>query len=152
MKVIALSREMALWLANQIPEPHVIVSIIEPGEKPLEFVENKARLAILSLNFYDLDYNPEKWGEQNTKEIIEQYGHGIFAPEQAKQIVDFVEAWRKKAQMIVVHCSAGVSRSAGVAGAINLVLNGKDEMFFKGRYIPNRFVYRTILNEWERGK
>jgi len=52
----------------------------------------------------------------------------------------------------VVHCSAGIARSAGVAGAISLVLNGKDAMFFKGRYIPNRFVYRTILNEWERRK
>jgi predicted protein tyrosine phosphatase len=152
MKVIALSRALALWMADQIPEPHVIVSIIEPHEAPLEFVENKSRLAILSLNFYDLDYNPERWGEQDTKEIVEQYGHGIFTPDQAKQIVDFVEEWKKKAQMIMVHCSAGVSRSAGVAGAISLVLNGKDEAFFKGRYIPNRFVYRTILNEWERRK
>lgn len=149
MKVIALSREMALWMANQIPEPHVTVSIIEPREEPLKFAENKARLAILSINFYDLDYNPERWGEKETKEIVEQYGHGIFTPDQAKQIVDFIEVWKAKVEMIVVHCSAGVSRSAGVAGAISLILNGRDEMFFKGRYIPNRFVYRTILNEWE---
>lgn len=150
MKVIALSRNMALWMANQISERHVIISVIEPREEPLEFADNNARLAVLSLNFYDLDFNPERWGEKDTREIVEQYGHGIFTPGQAEQIVNFVEEWKEKVEMIVVHCSAGVSRSAGVAGAISLRLNGRDGMFFKGRYIPNRFVYRTILNEWER--
>lgn len=150
MKVIALSRLFAEAVAKELTEPHVIVSIIEPGEKPIDFGKNNTRLAVLSLNFYDLDFNPEKWGEKDTKEIVEQYGHGIFTPDQAKQIVDFIESWKDKAELVMVHCSAGVSRSAGVAGAISLVLNGSDKKFFGDRYIPNRFVYRTILNEWER--
>lgn len=152
MKVVALSRLFAESVSRDLKTPHVIIGIIEPSEDPIAFAENSSRLAVLSLQFYDLDYNPSEWGEKNAKEIVEQYGHGIFTPTQAIQIINFVEAWKNAAKAIVVHCAAGVSRSSAVAGAISRVLNGSDEKFFGSLYVPNRFVYRTILNEWERSR
>lgn len=148
MKIIALSRLFAESVAKDIPKPHIIISIVEPREMPIQFADNKTRLAVLSLGFYDLDYNPERWGEKDTHEIVETYGHGIFTLDQAKQIIDFVEKWKNEAKIIMVHCAAGVSRSSAVAGAISLVLNGKDQKFFSSPYIPNQFVYHTIINQW----
>lgn len=46
---------------------------------------------------------------------------------------------------IIVHCDAGISRSAGVAAALNKYFNGRDQFYFDN-YCPNMHVYRTLLN------
>ena len=65
----------------------------------------------------------------------------------AEQVKCFVERVKSQVQQIVVHCDAGVSRSAGVAAAIGKYLNG-DDMFIFGRprYAPNMTCYRKTLN------
>lgn len=52
---------------------------------------------------------------------------------------------------LIVHCSAGISRSAGVAAAIHDALgwsiaNARDsDVFRDGKFAPNMHCYRTIL-------
>lgn len=153
MRVVALSKLFALRYAPELDKSHIIISILEPKAEPIEFPPNKTRLAVLSINFYDLDYNPERWGEKDTEEIVEQYGHGIFTVQQANTIIDFVEQWKDSIKLVVVHCEAGISRSAGVAAAISKVLTGSDEKIFNSKWhIPNMYVYRTILEEWMKRK
>jgi predicted protein tyrosine phosphatase len=49
---------------------------------------------------------------------------------------------------IIVHCDAGISRSAGVAAAILYAKTGDDSLIFdSGRYAPNMRCYRMVLNE-----
>ena len=58
--------------------------------------------------------------------------------------------FQTEVDVIICQCSAGISRSAGVAAALGVILNGSDkEIFNDPKYCPNRFVYRTILNEYE---
>ena len=45
-----------------------------------------------------------------------------------------------------MHCEAGISRSAGAVAALSKVINGDDSYFFK-MFLPNRLVYRLILQE-----
>lgn len=47
--------------------------------------------------------------------------------------MDFVEVVKDKIKGILVHCEAGVSRSAAVAAVIELALNGSDERVFQDR-------------------
>jgi predicted protein tyrosine phosphatase len=47
--------------------------------------------------------------------------------------------------VVIVHCGAGVSRSAGLAAALAKWYNGSDLEFFKPPYAPNMLVYRTML-------
>ena len=52
--------------------------------------------------------------------------------------------------MMIIQCDAGVSRSAGVAGALMKYYNGDDsEIFENPKYRPNMRCYRTMLNELE---
>ena len=47
---------------------------------------------------------------------------------------------------MIIHCWAGVSRSAAVAAAILKVYTGNDDQIFKsGTYAPNMYVYHKIL-------
>ena len=86
---------------------------------------------MLFLEFYDLDkiYN----------------GYELFNRTQAIQILAFIEKHIHEIKLIVVNCEAGVSRSAGVAGALSKLINGDDSEYFK-HSLPNMLVYRTILN------
>ncbi|MBR1496099.1 MAG: metallophosphoesterase [Oscillospiraceae bacterium] len=49
-------------------------------------------------------------------------------------------------ETLIVHCDAGISRSAGVAAAIGKCCNGDDRAFFRGgRYCPNMWCYRKTM-------
>lgn len=58
---------------------------------------------------------------------VEMFGDGVFSDEQAVQIVDFVERIKDKVNGFLIHCEAGVSRSAAVAAAIDLIVNGSSD-------------------------
>jgi predicted protein tyrosine phosphatase len=69
----------------------------------------------------------------------------LFSNEQAAKVWSFVANRPADVTLIVVHCDAGVSRSAGIAAALAKVFLGDDTEFFGGRYRPNRRVYRAVL-------
>lgn len=66
--------------------------------------------------------------------------HGI-TPHQARQVIEFLNAVQDMVEKIVVHCLAGVSRSAGVAKFI-AERYGLD--FDDGYGLYNRLVYETL--------
>ena len=64
----------------------------------------------------------------------------------ARKITAFVLTHKKSVDRLVVHCEAGVSRSAGVAAAILKALTGTDRNVFNNpKYVPNMTCYRTVL-------
>lgn len=72
-------------------------------------------------------------------------GKDCIRKEDAEKIKRFVEA--HKEDSIIVHCDAGVSRSAGIAAALMKYYNGDDTPIFDNpRYCPNMLCYRTMLN------
>ena len=92
---------------------------------------------VLRLVFEDID---EHFGEKDN----------LFTRKQAREILDFVDEHIEKdsIELIVVHCHAGISRSAGTAAALAYILNKDDYDIVKAKPCFNRFVYRTILNEY----
>ena len=75
-------------------------------------------------------------------------GVGGMTGDDAKKVHWFVE--RHRHLPIIVQCDAGVSRSAGVAGALMKHYNGDDsEIFDNPKYRPNMRCYRMVLNELE---
>lgn len=53
----------------------------------------------------------------------------------------------EKVQIFIVHCAAGISRSAGVAAALSEYLGLHEKIFGNPNYYPNRLVYKLSLNE-----
>lgn len=109
----------------------VIISITNVGSSPNYFNKGNEHVKdILPLQFDDVDY-----GQKN-----------CITSEDARMIIDFVSKWINKVNLVIVHCEAGVSRSAGVCAALMKIFNGSDfEIFNNPRYIPNMSCYRVVL-------
>lgn len=132
-------------------EPHIVISVNCPDEPPARIRANQAQLGRVNLFFWDLDKVPKsgtvrwKGSDMPCSAILEEH---LCQPSDAVKVVDLVEA-HPEAKSVVIHCTAGVSRSAGVAAALHKVLNGSDEPIFGNkRYRPNMRVYRMLLEEW----
>ncbi len=125
---------------NIASSPHVIISIYTPGDEPPLVKQNRFTKDVLTLGFDDLDRQP------STATLLALGGRAVlFNEEYAREILRFVNKWKDQIDLITCHCDAGISRSSGTAAALSRILNGMDEPFFKPPYVPNRLVYRTIL-------
>ena len=61
-----------------------------------------------------------------------------------KEFVNYVSTL--DIDMLIIHCRAGQSRSAGVAAAVSVALFGTDKEYFDDpRYTVNMTVYRKVL-------
>lgn len=153
MKEIFVYSRHAIEAITPHEEPHLIVSINCPGEEPARIRQNRATLGRVNLFFWDLEKVPEgargiMMRGANGETVIEFAEEQLSQPEDAKKVMDLVEA-HPEAKHILVHCTAGISRSSAVAAALHKVLNGSDEAIFKSpRYRPNMRVYRMMLEEW----
>ena len=79
----------------------------------------------------------------------EVVGDNTFSDEQAEQVIRFVDAWKSKVERLIVHCDAGVSRSAAVCAAMKRYLGFDDEDIFKNQqYEPNPLVYETLIQQF----
>ena len=64
----------------------------------------------------------------------------------AMGIATFVFSIKDKANLLIVHCEAGVSRSAGVAAAIMKFIDDDDTPIFDSyEYRPNMTCYKKVL-------
>ena len=113
-----------------------VISIIEPEEAKVDF--SKAIIPehrILRLQFDDIDRPVGT--------------HTLFTIKDAKKVLEFIQKHIGSVDFFLVHCHAGISRSAGVAAALSKIYNKDDSHIFTcGKYLPNMFVYKTILNEY----
>ena len=112
-----------------------IISITDTDKADVIFEKNEINgiRAVLKLKFDDVerDYKNEH----------------CITKEDAESIVKFVNKNKSKVDKFIVHCEAGVSRSAGVGAAIMKALNGDDWDVFKNPLkCPNMKCYRTVLN------
>lgn len=148
MKVFAMSRLFAKHVAETCAYWHSIISITDPNNELPVFPPNEKRIAVLGQHFYDIDFS-KKMTPLDEFDMKKIYGHGLFTDDQAREIVAFVRRHIDATKLLIIHCDAGVSRSAGVAGAILKATTGSDEKIFKDpMFIPNMWVYRKVLNAW----
>ena len=135
-KFTVLSRQAAEAFSEKIAKRTLIISITDVGSENAKFANNPNIISILRLKFDDVDYD-----EPN-----------VMSRFQAAKVVEFVNNFIDCVEEIIVHCEAGVSRSAGVCAALMLIVNGDDtEIFSKARFYPNRVCYRYVLDAFYGG-
>ena len=133
MDIIVHSEDSIKQFITNIP--HIVISIRSNNCLKVELPKLDSRIGVLYLEFPDFDDRPNN------------YPYPLFSQHQAEQIIRFVERRINKIGLIICQCEAGISRSAGVAGALSMIYNGEDEYFFR-HYLPNRRVYRLILESY----
>ena len=127
-----MSRSDAITYSyHHFPERTVIISINDAIGPRAHFADNDQIIDVLSLFFDDVD-RPNK---------------DAITDSDAEKIVDFVNRYKNTVDQVVVHCSAGISRSAGVAAALMNMLGQDDSVIFDNPvYCPNMTCYRAVLN------
>jgi len=120
--------------------PHIVISIHSKDQESAKVAMNPFTKAILSVQFDDLDGPPgPSW--------IKVYGQPmLFTEGDAKTIKAFVEAHSKGTDWIICQCGAGISRSSATAAALARWYGQPDTKYFAPPYVPNRLVYRTLLD------
>jgi predicted protein tyrosine phosphatase len=137
MKIEVLDRTSAEAISKSIEKKYVYyISITDPDKKMANLYGNEKN--ILRLNFYDI--------ETQVKDLEDK----IFDPmqeEDALRVAEFINKNKEDIELLIVHCEAGISRSAGVAAALSKFLSGDDMYYFTcGRFRPNMTCYRKTLN------
>ena len=131
-KVLSRSGAIAYSYKQNISKTEII-SISDAYDSYPHFNDNLNFSRILYLKFDDVEK-----GEPN-----------CITTEDAKKITKFINTVNKSIEQIIVHCEAGVSRSAGVCAAIMKYLTGDDsEIFDNPKYCPNMTCYRAVLKEF----
>lgn len=132
MKINIFSRQEAIRISASIDEPTLIISISCPGDTHATFSNNPFIKKILYLEFFDVEEKDTFYKSMNDT--------------QAHEVVKVVNEYCNEVTQIIVNCDAGRSRSAGVAAAISLYLNGNNNQIFGTSYFsPNYTCYQKTL-------
>lgn len=113
------------------PEKSAIISINNTFDFPARFGHEANIKFVLSLEFNDVEK-----GQPN-----------CITFQDANKIVQFVERCKQNnIELLIVHCTAGVSRSAGICAAIMKATTNDDmSIFGNPKFCPNMTCYRVIL-------
>jgi predicted protein tyrosine phosphatase len=128
MNFLVLGRAEVAMVTPEMP--YIVISVTECEAPEARLAESSYRLGVLRLKFHDIE--------------MPQWDRTLMSSEEASKIIAFVREHQAAARLIISQCEAGMSRSAGVAAALSKWLQEDDRPFFK-HYIPNRHVYRLVL-------
>jgi predicted protein tyrosine phosphatase len=139
-KILILPRADAVRF--QYNKPWACVSIGCDEDFPHGMSEDN-RKDFLRLEFADLEGMSEPY-----KEHLIACGKPLpllFTADHAKKINQFVESVWDEIDLLLVHCRAGLSRSTAVGKALSKKYDQPHEEFYDKLYIPNKLVYRLML-------
>ena len=134
MKFTVMSRLNAkdYTFSNCEKLPYLMISINDARALPNMFKRDPYMMGLCILHFDDVDT-----------------GKNAMSNRDARTILDYVNTYVNKVEEIIVHCGAGVSRSAGVCAALMKVLTDDDTAIFNSsQYKPNMGCYRKVLNAY----
>ena len=134
MNFYVYSRQKAKKESYRLKTPTLIISVTDPSAGLNNFARNRSIFAICHVQFDDV--TPESVGADDV----------LMTERDAEKIRDYVRAYKSKVENIIVHCEAGISRSAGIMAAIEEHLTSAPSPIFTSEdYSPNLHCYALTL-------
>jgi len=131
--IIGVDEYLGLYNADELEKENtVLISMFDPSHNIHPDSKIQGFDDVLQMNFWDIDSD---FGAYKT-----------LTDEQGKEIRDFI--LKNKEKQFLIHCAAGVSRSAAVGCAVGTLLDNikweENEIQIHWRYDPNFAVYNKI--------
>lgn len=128
IEIRPLTRELLELAASGMPPGQAMISIMDHKR---DCVQRYPTARVLRLCFDDA--------------VDDSFWQNLMTREQANAIAHFVLQYRCEIDLLIVHCTEGVSRSAAVAAGILTGLGEEDASIRQNpRYRPNPLVYRLV--------
>lgn len=128
-------RHAEIW---DFQEPHAWISINDPNSYT-ELPINHCTEDVLTLYFDDLE-SVKGWElDLKKREPI------LFDEKMSKQVFDFFQN-NKTTENLLIHCHAGISRSAGVGSFLSQVIGKND--FMNPPFFPNGHIRNMLRRTW----
>ena len=133
IRISPLTDEMLDYAEQGAPQRQALISIMDHQRDAL----NRYPAArVLRLAFDDA--------------VETSFWKNLISTEQAEAIRDFVLHYCDEIDILIVHCTGGVSRSSAVAAGIVAGLGEDDSSIWDcGRYRPNPRVYEWVRAAFE---
>lgn len=140
MEILVLSQSKAeKYIKENNTRTLAVISITDPGQPLADIKEDKLTKSVFRMSFYDLDTD---FVALNGKDVIP-----CATKDDINGLKKFIDTL-PPVDVLVVHCAAGYSRSAGVGAAVELYLGMGNTIWGNSRYYPNAHVYRLCLQEF----
>lgn len=118
---------------NKLPKDCIVISINDTGHTTELTDKNIKDILVLEFDDIDSDYDKLK---------AMTYDDGV-------KIKEFINKYKDSVVNIIIHCTAGVSRSAGVACGVALYLNGTDDYIWSSKkYLPQKRCYEITSSSF----
>ncbi|MCE5188642.1 MAG: hypothetical protein LLF75_05620 [Eubacteriales bacterium] len=133
IRISPLTPEMLAYAELGAPDRQALISIVDHEWDALERYPARR---VLRLCFDDA--------------LDASFYQNLITTEQAEAIRDFVLLYKDEIDILIVHCTGGVSRSPAVAAGIVAGLGGDDSCIWNcARYRPNPRVYEWVRAAFE---
>ena len=141
MKILVLSRMQAEAMSNWLGCNTAIISITAPDDDDAVFADNQFIKGIFRIKAYDIveDEITYRGAKGKNKRILK-----AATAKDLKGLKEFVDSI-KDVDLLIVHCGAGISRSAAVAVAVAEYL-GVNFKLTDDKH-PNGLLYRLTCSE-----
>lgn len=134
MYINVLSRKKAIKFSNICTDNIIIISISTPNNAIPVFADNSNIKGIFRMSFYDIAYDVPEYNAPKQNDFI--------------GLKNFIDTYKNSVNGIIVHCDAGISRSAGCAMAIADYVNCENIVRTQShRFRPNYTVYDCTRKE-----
>lgn len=131
-ETLVLGKLEALEYVPKCKMSSLLISIIDPNRDDLEDQLSSRYRDMLTLKFSDSN--------------CPDFDETIFNLSHANEIVDFLNKHDKSFDFLVVHCTAGISRSAAVASGILFWFGMDNSKYKKSKdYKPNYYIYNFMV-------
>ena len=136
VRVSPLTRELIALAQSGMPERRALISIMDHRR---DCPERYPAPRVLRLCFDDA--------------VEDSFWQNLMTEEQADAICAFVLQQRDAIDLLIIHCTEGVSRSAAVAAAVLACCGGDaSQVLDNPRFRPNPLVYRLVTEAFARSQ
>ncbi len=128
-KIVVLPRSAVTDISPD--KKWALISISDPGMPRPILADSSNLIDAIYLKFDDVEFERASMIPINEN--------------QAKDIVAFAKKNWEEAELIVVHCNAGISRSSAVGKAISEIYQPDQVHYFDKFFMPNVIVYNALM-------